>query len=279
MTFWTPLAVGWARGPEGQTGVCHASWMLNNREHAEHLLTAIDRLRENRKEVTSREKGYWLDLLEYRDDETGRCDPGRRELEAKTRHGHRALKEMDVRAEELGLYWIEQFKDERGRLRNGYVWNAEILGFDNEGQPTRVLAHHAPFREKGDRPRVTTGRPDDRGQVTSKRTSLLRRKTVREEEDGPVLCGQLTTMMAATSPPGGLERAAAASTDRDDAGDSSAGGVGRQRKWELLREIGELTKQSQALPAEDGLGRYTLNAQIASLQRELGDLPGIRIAT
>ncbi len=41
----------------------------------------------------------------------------------------------------------------------------------------------------------------------------------------------------------------------------------------------ELTKQSEALPARDGTGRYILNKQVASIQRELGDLSGTRFAT
>lgn len=234
--------------------------VLNNREHAEHLLTAIDRLRENRREVTSREKGYWLDLLEYRDDETGRCNPGRRELEAKTRHGHRALKDMDVRAEELGLYRIEQFHDERGRLRNRYVWNPEILDFDNDGQPTRVLAHHAPFREKVDRRRVTTARPDNRGQVTSETTFLHRKENVQEEEDGHVLRGQVATVSEPEDP------RASSPNHRGPGSIGSSGPRDRGRKMDLVR-LGELIKQRDALAPKDVVARYNLNAEIASLQR------------
>lgn len=237
--------------------------VLNNREHAEHLLTAIDRLRENRKEVTSREKGYWLDLLEYRDDESGRCDPGRRELEAKTCHGHRVLKDMDVRAEELGLYRIEQFHDERGRLRNRYIWNPETLDFDNDGQPTRVLAHHAPFREKVDRRPATTVGADDRVQVTSKRTSLLRRENVQEEEDGPVLRGQLTTVSGPEDP-----RESGASADfLGGLPTGSSGPRDRRRELELAARLGELTKRRDALAPKEVVARYELDAEIAALLR------------
>lgn len=234
--------------------------VLNNREHAEHLLTAIDRMRENGQQVSSREKGYWLDLLEYRDDQTGRCDPGRRELEAKTGHAHRTLAQMDAHAAELRIYVIEQFHDEWGRLRNRYVWNPYMLGFDNDGQPTRVLAHHASFREKVDRRRVTTGRPDNRGQVTSEKTFLDRNENVQEEEDGPVLRGQVATVSAPEGP---------CESSLNHRGPGSVGSSGprdRGRKLDLVR-LGELIKQRDALAPKDVGARYNLNAEIASLQR------------
>lgn len=218
--------------------------VLNNREHAEHLLTAIDRMRENGRQVSSREKGYWLDLLEYRDDETGRCDPGRRELEAKTGHGHRTLAQMDARARELRIYRIERVYDKEGRPRNQYVWNGYMLDFDNGGQPTRVLANSRPRDERRmeQEPAVAgrAGDPpgeDDRGQVTSKKTSLHRKKNVLEEKDGPVLCGQLTTV----SGPEDLGESSAAPPDH--LGGRSAGSPGRldsARTLELAERLGEL---------------------------------------
>jgi hypothetical protein len=149
--------------------------VLNNRQHAECVATFIDRTRENGTAVSSREKGYWLDLLEYRNDETGRCNPGQRELMTKTGCTHRTLRQMDARAAELNLYTVETYKNKQGPQRKRFIWNPYALSFTNDNQPTRVRSHSSTEQMLADR----------RDQTDTTRDQMITKNTSLSEEEGP----------------------------------------------------------------------------------------------
>ena len=223
--------------------------MLNNREHAEHLAIYIDRLRENGTPISSRAKGYWLDLLQYRNDQTGRCDTGQRELKAKTGHGHATLRKMDKQAEELGLYRVEHYQDEQTRQRLRFNWNPWALEFDNDGQPTRVTA------------RPDRAQPDtNRAQPSTKNTPIPKEDLEGEEEQGQGdLRAHLSTADEETRP----THSRRFSDLRDEPP------AGRRRQWDILEKIAEIERQERECKPQEVMRRYELKKTKLKLESEL----------